>query len=302
MNRHERRVARYYAWLDRFEPLSVWRARAGSEAPPVHRALRDPEGGAPDPRVTHRLMLEALALPVAPRVLDAGCGYGATALDLQPRIGGTWLGITLSDIQVRRARVEANRRGLGAALRFERRSYDEPLPGRYDLIIAIESLIHSADPARSIANLAAHLRPGGHLVIVDDMPEPDPGDESRADLALFQRMWRCPVAPTAAGWREAIAAAGLRMVRERDLTDLILLGEPHQLRALRARLQRRAFWLGLLGRSLREQADIGGRTLELLHHAGAVRYRLMVTQKEPPPGGGPAPCPTRSATSPGECP
>lgn len=68
-------------------------------------------------------------------------------------------------------------------------------------------------------------------------------------------------------------------MRECDLTDLILLGEPGELHALRARLQRRAFWLGLIGRSLREQAEIGGRTLELLQCRGAVRYRLMVTRK-----------------------
>jgi hypothetical protein len=96
-------------------------------------------------------------------------------------------------------------------------------------------------------------------------------------------MWRCPVAPPAAAWRAAIDAAGLERVGEQDLTGLILLGEPEALHALRARLQRRAFWLGLLGRDLREQADIGGRTLELLQLRGAVRYRLIVARKPPHP-------------------
>jgi SAM-dependent methyltransferase len=256
------------------------RQDSGSQAQPIHRALRDPEGGPPSPAVIHRLILDSVALPEAPRVLDAGCGYGATTFDLQPRTGGTWLGITLSPIQVQRATAEAERRGMANHLRFAVQSYDDPLPGPFDLIIAIESLIHSTNPAASIANLAAHLAPGGHLVVVDDMPEPGLSAEDTADLELFKRMWRCPVAPPAPDWRAAIAGAGLTLTLEQDLTPLILLGNPEDLRAIRARQQRRAFWLGLIGQGLREQADIGGRTLELLHLRGAVRYRMLTARKE----------------------
>ena len=277
---HARRIARYYAFLDRLTQLHVMRSESGSQAQPIHRALKDPDGGPPSPGVIHRLILEAAPVPENPRILDAGCGYGATAFDLQPQTGGTWLGITLSPIQVQRATAEAARRNLSAQLRFALQSYDAPLPGPFDLIIAIESLIHSTNPAASIANLAAHLAPGGHMVIVDDMPEPNlsPADES--DLALFKRMWRCPVAPPAPAWRSALATAGLTLTQEQDLTSLILLGNPEELRAIRARQQRRAFWLGLIGQGLREQADIGGRTLELLHLSGAVRYRLIAARKE----------------------
>jgi SAM-dependent methyltransferase len=277
---HASRIARYYAFLDRLTQLNVMRSESGSQAQPIHRALRDPEGGPPSPAVIHRMILGSVALPEGPRVLDAGCGYGATAFDLQPRTGGTWLGITLSPIQVQRATTEAERRGMANHLRFAVQSYDDPLPGPFDLIIAIESLIHSTNPAASIANLAAHLAPGGHLVVVDDMPEPGLSAEDTADLELFKRMWRCPVAPPAPDWRAAITGAGLTLTGEQDLTALILLGNPEDLRAIRARQQRRAFWLGLIGQGLREQADIGGRTLELLHLRGAVRYRMLAARKE----------------------
>ena len=277
---HASRIARYYAFLDRLTQLNVMRSESGSQAQPIHRALRDPEGGPPSPAVIHRMILGSVALPEGPRVLDAGCGYGATAFDLQPRTGGTWLGITLSPIQVQRATTEAERRGMANHLRFAVQSYDDPLPGPFDLIIAIESLIHSTNPAASIANLAAHLAPGGHLVVVDDMPEPGLSAEDTADLELFKRMWRCPVAPPAPDWRAAITGASLTLTGEQDLTTLILLGNPEDLRAIRAQQQRRAFWLGLIGQGLREQAEVGGRTLELLHLRGAVRYRMLAARKE----------------------
>ena len=127
-----RRIARYYAWLDRLAQLRAMRGETGSQAQPIHRALRDPDGGPPSATVIHRLIQGAVALPEAPRILDAGCGYGATAFDLQERTGGTWLGITLSPVQVRRATAEAASRDLSDRLRFAVQSYDAPLPGPLD--------------------------------------------------------------------------------------------------------------------------------------------------------------------------
>jgi SAM-dependent methyltransferase len=280
--RHRRDLARYYRWLDRLEWFRVARGEAGHGAHPVHRALRDPaDPAAPaSPLVVHRLMLEGLDLPPGPAVLDAGCGYGATAFDLIPVIGGRWLGLTLSAVQARRGAEEAARRGLSDRVRFRTASYDIPLEERFDLVIGIESLIHSPDPARTIATLAGALRPGGHLVMVDDMPEPGPHPPPvAADLATFSRMWRCPVAPTRAGWVAAMRAAGLAPVAERDLSPLCVPRDPAALAAPIARMARRVRWLAPLGLALRSQAELGGMVLERLIRARAVRYRVLAARK-----------------------
>lgn len=62
----------------------------------------------------HRLMLEGLALRPAPRVLDAGCGYGATMLHLAPKLGGEWVGLTLSPVQAARGMAVVAQRILAA--------------------------------------------------------------------------------------------------------------------------------------------------------------------------------------------
>jgi SAM-dependent methyltransferase len=279
--RHRRDLARYYRWLDRLEWFRVARGEAGHDAHPIHRALRDPatpEASA-SPFLVHRLMVEGLDLPPDPDVLDAGCGYGATAFDLLPVIGGRWLGLTLSAVQARRGEAEAVRRGLAGRVRFRVASYDTPLDQRFDLVLGIESLIHSPDPRHSIANLVAALHPGGYLVMVDDMPEPGLDRVRAADLATFTRMWRCPVAPGRDGWAAALQAAGLEMVSERDLTPLTIPRDPATLEAPMAAARRRVRWLGPLGLAMRTQADLGGMALERLLHAGAVRYRLMVGRK-----------------------
>lgn len=278
--RQARRVARYYRWLDGLSWFHERRGEAGHGALPVHRALADPEGGAPSPFVIHRLMLEGLDLPAAPRVLDAGCGYGATMLDLAPKLGGDWTGLTLSPVQAARGMAEIAGRGLAERVRIAVRSYDAPVEGRFDLAYGIESLIHSADPARTIANLAASLAPGGHLVIVDDMPEEPLPPEAAARLDRFRRFWRCPVAPTRAGWIAACRAAGLEPVAERDLNPLLQVRGMDELAPQLAALERRARLPRLLGLGLRREAEIGGLLLETLQTEGFVRYRILAARKQ----------------------
>jgi SAM-dependent methyltransferase len=277
--RQARRVERYYRWLD---GLSFFRERRaeGEQAHPVHRALADPAGGKASPYVIHRLMLEGVALPPDPRVLDAGCGYGATMLDLAPGLGGDWTGLTLSEAQRARGSAVIARAGLADRVRILVRSYDDPPAGPFDLITGIESLIHSADPVATVAGLARVLAPGGHMVIVDDMPEEPMGPEAAARLAEFKRFWRCPVAPSRAGWIAALRAAGLELLHERDLNPL-LRARPRaetapRLAALNTPWMRAQRALGL---GVRAEAEIGGIQLETLQTEGDLHYRLLVARK-----------------------
>jgi SAM-dependent methyltransferase len=224
-------------------------------------------------------MLHGLALPPAPRVLDAGCGYGASMLDMAPGLGGDWLGISLSEVQVRRGMEEVAARGLAGQVRLAVASYDAPLTGEFDWIFGIESLIHSPDPVATIHNLARSLAPGGALKVVDDMPEEDLSPQQSADVALFKRCWRCPVAPSRAGWLRAFAAAGLVLSHETDFTALTIPRPSAELAPMMAARARQARWKRLLGLGYRSEADLGGMMLETLLAAGVVRYRMLVARR-----------------------
>lgn len=276
---HAREVAKYYRWLDRLEWMRQMRGRTGNAAQPVHRALRDPDGGEPSPLVLHRLMLNGLTLPPAPRVLDAGCGYGASMLDMAPGLGGDWLGISLSEVQVRRGMEEVAARGLAGQVRLAVASYDAPITGEFDWIFGIESLIHSPDPMATIGNLAQALAPGGALMVVDDMPEEGLSPQQSADVALFKRCWRCPVAPSRAGWLRAFAAAGLVLSHEADFTALTIPRPAAELAPMMAARARQARWKRLLGLGYRSEADLGGMMLETLLSTGVIRYRMLVARR-----------------------
>lgn len=271
-------VATYY------ERLGRWNRAAhaigyggGSSTMTVHRALVDPRAGG---RVTftrlHDVVLEQVGVLPSPRVLDAGCGLGGTMLLLAESLGATCVGLTLSPSQAATANAEAARRQLGARVRADVRSYDDPPAGPFDLIVAIESLAHSLDPARSVAALAARLAPAGRLIVVDDMPEP--AAALSPDLDAFKRGWQCPVLWPAASYREAFGRAGLVVDTDLDLTPQCRPRSQGRLALLMAcnRLVRQ--WPAEGFRQLMD-SHFGGLALERLIRDGHVRYRLLVARR-----------------------
>ncbi|MGE0815104.1 MAG: cyclopropane-fatty-acyl-phospholipid synthase family protein [Vicinamibacterales bacterium] len=278
-------LERYYASLSRFQDLARRVGHdTGQREMTVHRRLLAPDGR-PSGTVVHERLLAALAalaagspLPAAPRILDAGCGLGGTTFFLARAVGGDICGITLSPVQRDRAEQEARKRGA-VGCRFVVRSYDEPLddllPDGADLIVAIESLAHAPDPAATIGRLAARLRPGGRLAVVDDMPADGlPLDDP--DLTAFRRGWLCPAVAPASALRRALSAAGAPVAADVDLTALVPRRGPRSL-AWRLRLSGLGRRLGLPAPvAVLVESLHGGLALERLYQRGAVEYRLLV--------------------------
>jgi SAM-dependent methyltransferase len=278
-------IAAYYDSLSRFLDFARRVGRGGGAAQgSTHRFLAaiagETDEAVPGPERLDRIVLDAARaaeLPKDPKVLDAGCGLGGTIFAWRERVGGSYDGLTLSPEQRRRAEAEATRRGESAFCRFHVRSYHEAQRERYNAAIAIESLAHSADPAAAVANLAAALSSGGLLLIVDDLPD------ARADTSLlagFKKGWRCPVLLDGAGYHAAIAAAGLALVRDEDLTPRL---RPRPLAWLRVLIA--AFGLARALAPTRGARDVlgallGGFYLEALYRTGGMRYRMLIAKKE----------------------
>ncbi len=274
------RLARYYDRLGRWNAVArVIGYDGGHRALTLHRALADPAAhGRTTTTRLHDVLAEHLPPLSSPRVLDAGCGLGGTLLDLARRAEGTFVGVTLSPRQASIASEAARAQGLGHAVRIVVGSYDDPPRGPFDVVLAIESLAHSAAPSVSVAALAATLAPLGTLVIVDDMPVP--GAEGSRDLLTFKAGWRCPVLWGREHYVGAFAEQGLRLVVDLDLTDEC---RPRALRRI-AHLERlnRVVRQGVPWAGWREVMDIhyGGLALERLTRTGAVRYRLLMARRD----------------------
>lgn len=266
----DRAIARF---LDVVTRDAVLRARLRGGEPVVHRVLAEP-GGAPDPALLHRLVEQAADLPAEPVVLDVGCGVGALMADLATRRGGTWTGLTFSPLQAERARAAAQSRGLVGAVAVHLRAPDDPPGQLYDSVLAVEALLHCRQPARVAATLARVLRPGGRLVLVENMVEAD-----AATRRVLARQLRAPGLAAEATWRERLGDAGLAILSSHDLSPLVPERSPAAIARLSNRLAaaRRILPLGDLRRAL--DSRLGALAVERLLREGRARYVMLVATR-----------------------
>ena len=217
------------------------------------------------------------------RILDLGCGVGGGLLYLAEHsarpVSAT--GITLSPTQVELARDEARSRGLASQCTFRRGTFlDLPAIGPADLAYAIEAFVLASDPSRFFAEAASVVRPGGRLVIVDDVladPDSRPAvdDRARRWVETFRAGWQADGLRSRTTVRSLARDEGFVCRGDRDLTPDLHL---HRLRdrliawgvvPLKPLLWRWAYFRGL----------IGGHALQQCLAAGLIRYRCLVFER-----------------------
>jgi SAM-dependent methyltransferase len=271
-------VGTYYDRLGRWNRLArAFGYGGGAGTLTVHRALADPKtGGRGTFTRLHDILLEHLPAAARPRVLDAGCGLGGTMIGLARALDATCVGLTVSETQAHTANRAAERMGLASKVRARVQSYDAPPDETFDIIVAIESLAHSANPSRSVAALASVIAPGGCIAVIDDMPEP--AAAGSPDLEAFKTGWHCPVLWSAPDYRLAFDRLGLDVVADRDLTA-DCRPRPSWRIALLMWLNRVVRLVPLTGLRQVMDAHYGGLALERLIRRRMVSYRLCVARR-----------------------
>ncbi len=265
------RVRHYY-------DANTWKFLLSGNQRAIHRELWGPGVTTADEAVhlAHDLVLDELR-PADQRVLDLGCGVGTAALYLAERRPVEVVGVSISPAQIRLAeRFAARSMPLLGVVRFEIADFTElptDLTG-FDLAYAIESFVH-ADPASAFFREAARaLRPGGVLVVIDDVRVTGPADPRLDD---FRRGWHIGTLLSVPEAARLAAVAGLDLVTSRDLSSLQRLGRPRDrlLRAAQPVLRQ------LLGRSVWVDSLVGGDALQRCHQQGLLEYRLLRFVRRP---------------------
>src|SRR5918911_3537532 len=169
----------------------------------VHKHLDE------DPLIQFREAYQWVHRAGARLVADAGCGYGGFAVFVASQAPAIHVdSYTLSDVQQAVAQQAFARLHLPQA-RVLLQSYDR-LVRQYDTIVAIESLAHAPDVGATLQHWARHLRPGGLVVIIDEVFRPEVSPE-HPEIQQFMQSWRFSLLLQRARVETLVQAAGLHI-------------------------------------------------------------------------------------------
>jgi cyclopropane fatty-acyl-phospholipid synthase-like methyltransferase len=219
-----------------------------------------------DPLVQFREAYQWVHQGGARLVADAGCGYGGFAVFVASQAPAIHVdGYTLSDVQQAVAQQVFTRLHLPHA-RVLLQSYDR-LVRQYDAIVAIESLGHAPHVGATLRHWARYLRPGGLVVIIDEIFRPEVWPE-HPEIQQFMRFWRFSMLLQRARVEALVQAAGLHIAAWDILSERYHVHTrpdeacDHLLRAYQDQDAHPGY--------------IGGMLLEKFYNRGWVDYVLMV--------------------------
>ena len=223
----------------------------------------------------HDLLRARIADAGAQRILDLGCGVGASLEYILRGKALSGFGVTNSAVQAQLARERLGDRASIAELDF----CSAPLPAPIDLAFGIESFAQAPDAAALFENVAKALAAGGYLVLCDDfladfLADDAPNDDAPdADSDRWVRELRRGWQASSLLHREAVdalaAAQGLELVEDRDLTAFLELDRPRD-RVLGLLI---ALTRPFVSMSARLESHLGGNALRQCLKRGLVAYR-----------------------------
>ncbi|MGW6915112.1 class I SAM-dependent methyltransferase [Kitasatospora sp. NPDC054939] len=169
-----------------------------------------------------------LALPVGASVLDLGCGSGVVAQAMAARFGLRVTGVDVLDFHLAQARRLGSRSALDERTSFHWGDYhDLEFPdGSFDGAYSMETLVHSYDPERALAEFFRVLRPGGRLVLLGPIGRPPetmtPHGRAVIERYLDDMAFPGPRRYHTGNLGQLLEAAGFRVEEELDATDRYL--------------------------------------------------------------------------------
>ena len=162
------------------------------------------------------------------RVVDLGCGVGASLCRLAARRPLEGVGLTLSPAQAAEGRRRLADAGLADRVQCIVGDFCDPprAIAPADAAWAIEAFAHAPAAAPFFAGAARVVRPGGALLVCDDFAGPAATPSAEATRARVRRGWHLNTLVTLDAARAAGAAAGFALEETVALTPWLRLDRP----------------------------------------------------------------------------
>ena len=200
-----------------------------------------------------RRTVERLGLPAGAKVLDVGCGTGASALPAAHAVGpsGSVVGVDLSTRLLDRARAKARTQGLSNIdfRQADMTSLGYP-DGGFDAVVSVFSVFFVPDMESLVRELWRMVRPGGKLAVTTWGPRIFEPAYSRWQSAIKQE--RPDLYSAFNPWDRITDVESVRrLLRDGGATNIDVIGEDGS-QALRTPED---WWTIALGSGLRWAID-----------------------------------------------
>jgi SAM-dependent methyltransferase len=279
----ERGAVALYDSLARFQWWRrTWSRAALAEGLELRKRLNPPLGDGPSNGCAglDQWLMQRVAERPRQRLLDLGCGFGASLLRWMPASEPgepvQAFGITPSRYQVRRARQVVARLGVGERISFSCQALEATLPADLHMVLAIEALGHTADLPMVLGNIRRSLQPGGVLVWLEDLLNESAAEDT--DVAGLARCWSSPPLRDVASVRRELAVAGLHVIEEIDLTPQVPRRELAQIHRSYDAAHKWQRWAPVPFARRIASAFAGGFLLERLYARELACYRLFMAE------------------------
>ena len=222
---------------------------------------------------------EAIDLPAGSRVLDAGCGEGATSVRLADKFGYQTEGIDILDFNIERANQHLGQLALKQPVHYQMASYDElPFQDKsFDGVFTLETLVHATDPNKVLTEFHRVLKPGGHLALfeysVPSQKDLEPRQKWAFETIGEGSAMHSFMKFTHGSFPSRLEKAGFTNVQVEDITERIvpMLRRFNQIAAVPYQL------IKLLGLQKRFVNTTSG--VELYRYRNSYRYNIITAQK-----------------------
>lgn len=156
-------------------------------------------------------------------VMDAGCGYGGSAVWLAKNIGCDVIGFTVVPYQVKTAGEFAKKNNLSNKVSFRQEDYAHTSfpDNSFTVVWGLESIVHAESKKDFVREAYRLLKIGGRILISEYMLREDPPLSGKEQLIIdpWLKGWAMPSLSTPNEYKNLLESSGFKNIKIHDLTN-----------------------------------------------------------------------------------
>ena len=173
----------------------------------------------------NEILAQYAAISSNDRVMDAGCGYGGSAIWLAKNIGCEVVGLNVVPYQIEEAKKFANRYGVSDKVDFQNQDYSHTKfsDNSFDVIWGLESIVHAESKKDFIGEAFRLLKKNGRIVISEYMLRENPplSHKEMEVISPWLIGWAMPSLLTPREYEILLEEAGFHHISVYDFTEKV---------------------------------------------------------------------------------